>query len=211
MGVEISELNEATSVQSSDVLPIVQNGETKKITKENLFNDTETEIENLEASKVNKTGDTLTGFLDFENKDEFHAFLKTRTLNGTDYQVAVGVGGNNSARMECVQNNNVLSSVEARDDGRIWNGKTNRNLPEVAYCGWQSSFTFTMRGGHALVMLNAGDVLSLWVGGSYPSQTINITRLAGTDAQVSFNAQNQTVTVNFANNRNFTCTAFIGI
>ena len=30
MGVKISELNEASSVQNSDVLPIVQNGETKK-------------------------------------------------------------------------------------------------------------------------------------------------------------------------------------
>lgn len=36
MGVKISELNEATSVQNSDVLPIVQNGETKKMTVETL-------------------------------------------------------------------------------------------------------------------------------------------------------------------------------
>lgn len=34
MGVKISELNEASSVQNSDVLPIVQNGETKKVSKE---------------------------------------------------------------------------------------------------------------------------------------------------------------------------------
>lgn len=37
MGVKISELNEATSVQNSDVLPIVQNGETKKISAVNLI------------------------------------------------------------------------------------------------------------------------------------------------------------------------------
>ena len=36
MGVKISELNEATSAQNSDVLPIVQNGETKKISVETL-------------------------------------------------------------------------------------------------------------------------------------------------------------------------------
>lgn len=36
MGVEISELNEALSVQNSDVLPMVQNGETKKVTVETL-------------------------------------------------------------------------------------------------------------------------------------------------------------------------------
>lgn len=38
MGVKISELNEATSAQNSDVLPIVQNGETKKISVETLGN-----------------------------------------------------------------------------------------------------------------------------------------------------------------------------
>lgn len=36
MGVKISELNEATSAQNSDVLPIVQNEETKKISIETL-------------------------------------------------------------------------------------------------------------------------------------------------------------------------------
>ena len=198
--VKISELPIATNVSDEDLVMVVQDGFNKQVTKEKFQKD-----------KVNKSGDTLTGFLDFENKDEFHALIKTRTLNGTDYQVAVGVGGNNSARMECVQNDNVLSSVEARSDGRIWNGKSNRKLPEVAYCAWQSSFTFSMTGGHALVMVNAGEVVSLWVGGSYPSQSINITRLAGSELQVAFNAQNQTVTVSFANNRNFTCTAFIGI
>lgn len=37
MGVEISELTTATSADSSDVLPIVQNGETKQISKENFL------------------------------------------------------------------------------------------------------------------------------------------------------------------------------
>lgn len=56
MGVKISELNEATSVQNSDVLPIVQNGETKKIP-----------VEVLESQKVNKTGDTMTGDLNMQS------------------------------------------------------------------------------------------------------------------------------------------------
>lgn len=57
MGVKISELNEATSVQSSDVLPIVQNGETKKITKENLFSDTTTQINNIIMTSITITSD----------------------------------------------------------------------------------------------------------------------------------------------------------
>lgn len=56
MGVKISELNEATSAQNSDVLPIVQNEETKKIS-----------VETLGSQKVNKSGDTLTGDLDMQS------------------------------------------------------------------------------------------------------------------------------------------------
>lgn len=40
MSVKISELTEATSVGSSDVLPLVQNGTTKKVTKETLTGET---------------------------------------------------------------------------------------------------------------------------------------------------------------------------
>jgi hypothetical protein len=55
MGVKISELNEATSVQNSDVLPIVQEGETKKIP-----------VEVLGSQKVNKSGDIMTGDLNMQ-------------------------------------------------------------------------------------------------------------------------------------------------
>ena len=82
------------------------------------------------ANAVEKTGDTLTGSLKFNNKDDFEAIRKTRTLNGTDYLLTVGLGGNGSARMEFVKvPDNVLSSVEARSDG-IYNGKTNKKLAE---------------------------------------------------------------------------------
>lgn len=131
MGVKISELNEASSVQNSDVLPIVQNGETKKIP-----------VGTLESQKVNKTGDTLTGSLNFNNKNDFNAIRKTRTLNGTDYQLTVGLGGNGSARMELVgENDTVLGSVEVRNDG-VYNGKTGNKLVEtksqIEYNNWHS-------------------------------------------------------------------------
>lgn len=131
MGVKISELNEASSVQNSDVLPIVQNGETKKIP-----------VEILGSQKVNKTGDTLTGELNFNNKNDFAAIRKTRTINSTDYGVSVGIGGNVSARMELYQGNNTLGSVEARSDGGIYNGKTGNRLietkSEINYGSWHS-------------------------------------------------------------------------
>ena len=82
------------------------------------------------ANAVEKTGDTLTGELQFNNKNDYAAIRKTRTLNGTDYQLTVGIGGNGSARMEYVDNNDaVLSSVEARSNG-IYNGVTGKKLAE---------------------------------------------------------------------------------
>ena len=49
MGVKISELTQTTAPQNSDVLPIVQNGETKKITFANLLKNLTTQITNLQS------------------------------------------------------------------------------------------------------------------------------------------------------------------
>lgn len=127
MGVEISQLNEASSVQNNDVLPIVQNGETKKVP-----------VETLGSQKVNKTGDTLTGELNFNNKNDYAAIRKTRTIDGVDYNVNIGVGANQSGRMEFQDaNNNVLGSVEARSGG-IYNGVSGKKLAEQS-SGWTNA------------------------------------------------------------------------
>ena len=81
------------------------------------------------ANAVEKTGDTLTGELNFNNKNDFAAIRKTRTLNGTDCQLTIGLGGNGSARMEYVTNDTVLSSIEARSDG-VYNGVSGKKLAE---------------------------------------------------------------------------------
>jgi hypothetical protein len=49
MGVKISELSEAVAAQNTDLLPIVQNGETKKIQVETLFANLKTLITNLQT------------------------------------------------------------------------------------------------------------------------------------------------------------------
>ena len=73
MGVKISELNEALSVQNSDVLPIVQNGETKKVTKENLFSDTKTITDNLQTqiNNMQQTNITITSDFTIDNNSCF--------------------------------------------------------------------------------------------------------------------------------------------
>ena len=64
MGVKISELTEASAAQSTDVMPIVQNGETKKIPVSVLLANLQTQLGDLE-SHVNdeiyfKSGDSYT-------------------------------------------------------------------------------------------------------------------------------------------------------
>lgn len=73
MGVKISELNEALSVQNSDVLPIVQNGETKKINKQTLFEDTSESINNLQEQIDNLalTSITITSDYTIDNNSCF--------------------------------------------------------------------------------------------------------------------------------------------
>ena len=84
------------------------------------------------ANAVEKTGDTMTGGLLFKNNDSYEAIRKIRTLNGTDYQLTVGLGANGAARMEFIKvPNNVLSSVEARSDG-IYNGVSGKKLVETS-------------------------------------------------------------------------------
>ena len=117
--VKVSELPIATDVNDEDLVMVVQDGFNKRVTKENFQKD-----------KVNKTGDTLTGSLYFDNADTYDAIRKKRTIDGVDYELSVGLGGNKSARMELVGTNNiVLGSMEARSDG-IYNGKTNKKLAE---------------------------------------------------------------------------------
>lgn len=45
MGVKISELNSVEELQNEDVFPVVQDGETKKVSKEQLLGQIEQQIE----------------------------------------------------------------------------------------------------------------------------------------------------------------------
>lgn len=87
------------------------------------------------ANAVEKTGDTLTGSLYFNNANGYDAIRKKRTIDGVDYELSVGVGSNKSARLEFNTGGQSLSYVEARTDGGIYNGKTNKKLAEQSN-GW---------------------------------------------------------------------------
>lgn len=59
MGVKISELTEAMAAQNTDEMPIVQNGETKKINVETLMSNLQTQITNLQNQVNDKNAITI--------------------------------------------------------------------------------------------------------------------------------------------------------
>ena len=56
---------------------------------------------NINAGKVDKTGDTMSGVLKIENKSAFNGVDKVRTIDGVDYTATLGVGIDGSASLEC--------------------------------------------------------------------------------------------------------------
>ena len=73
MGVKISELTEAMTAQNTDEMPIVQNGETKKINKQTLFEDITTVTDNLQTQINNLalTSITITSDYTIDNNSCF--------------------------------------------------------------------------------------------------------------------------------------------
>lgn len=85
MGVKISELNEATSAQNSDVLPIVQNGETKKISVETLGIANATDIVEIKSDISNLQNNVF-------NVTETSANVNTSTIGHIDVNKVVVCG-----------------------------------------------------------------------------------------------------------------------
>ena len=113
---------------------------------EDKMNHIENGIKDLDDNKVNKSGDTLTGELNFQNKNDYAVFRKTRTINGVDYNTNFGIGANQSARIEFQDaNQSNLGVLEVRAGG-IYNGLSGKKLAEQS-TGWTNvSLTSYLRG-----------------------------------------------------------------
>ena len=71
-------------------------------------------------TKVSKTGDTLTGSLSFQNKSDYEALGKYRTINGTDYYVDFGcgkVGGKGCVSLQYMEGSTVKGRLEVSGSG----------------------------------------------------------------------------------------------
>ncbi len=90
------------------------------------------------ANAVEKTGDTLTGVLRFNNASEYEAITKKRTNNNVDYSMILGVGGTGAVRLERREGTaSSGQSLEVRDDG-LYSGASGKKLAEQS-TGWTNA------------------------------------------------------------------------
>lgn len=112
--------------------------------------------------------------------------------------------------IKAVVNNNA-DNLNKMDEGikDLDNGQTSlqaqiNNLPKKVNEVWGKSMSFEIQPGqHALAMINSTDCLMVWMSGG----GMHFTRLYGSEAQVT--SSGNTVTINFADNRDFTGNAII--
>ena len=103
-------------------------------------------IENGIANAVEKTGDTMTGELAFDNPSEYAAITKKRTANNIDYTMLLGVGGTGVVRLERREGSaGSGQSLEVRNDG-LYSGASGKKLAEQS-TGWTNvSLTSYLKG-----------------------------------------------------------------
>lgn len=90
------------------------------------------------ANAVEKTGDTMTGELVFNNPSEYEAITKKRTNNNVDYRMILGVGGTGVIRLERREGTaGSGQSLEVRDDG-LYSGASGKKLAEQS-TGWTNA------------------------------------------------------------------------
>ena len=79
--------------------------------------------------KVSKSGDTLTGVLSFQNKTDYAAIGKFRTINGTDYYVDFGcgnIGGKGCVSIQYMEGSTVKGRLEISANGVSFYDENNK-------------------------------------------------------------------------------------
>jgi len=111
------------------------------------------------ANAVEKTGDTLTGELNFQNKNDYAIVRKTRTIDGVDYNANLGIGVNQSARIEFQDaNQSNLGALEVRASG-IYNGVSGKKLAEQS-TGWtNATLTSKLKGTGTIRYAKLGNIV----------------------------------------------------
>lgn len=110
-------------------------------------------VDDLDNTKVDKAGDTLTGSLNFQNTDSFDAIEKTRTIEGTAHKIKVGVGSEGSSVIENWTGSQNVGRLEIKSNGEIWNAISNSKVVER---GDFAVLTGTLNSGSATINYPTG-------------------------------------------------------
>ena len=139
MGVKISELSEAISVQETDVFPMVQNGETKKVPMDTMMN------------TIIETGENANGsYIKFFDGTMICSGTKQLTLNLTsayegayyadtnDITFPTQFVGNPTITTGIYTNSSLISfNISAYDSskfrGFVWKNQSKSNIPVNIY------------------------------------------------------------------------------
>lgn len=151
MGVQISELSEASSVQNNDVLPIVQNGETKKVSKENLFFDTENEIEEIINSlKFQYDSSTQSYYATFGEIKIVIAEIEYTTGNTSPYYVVWNYTSPISFTKGLIYttavSGNVYRNIQIRPAGNDMTGNTTSGIVLSDVANYNNKFNILIIG-----------------------------------------------------------------
>ena len=111
------------------------------------------------ANAVEKTGDTMTGRLAFNNPSEYEAITKKRTNNNVDYTMILGVGGTGAVRLERREGTaGSGQSLEVRSDG-LYSGSSGKKLAEQS-TGWtNATLTSKLKGTGTIRYTKIGNVV----------------------------------------------------
>ena len=80
--------------------------------------------------KVSKSGDTMTGILLINNLNEFDGVKKIRKIDEDNYSITVAIGADKAGKVQYQKNGTTINGIQLKEDGTIWNEKTNKRLLE---------------------------------------------------------------------------------
>lgn len=177
-GVELS------GNKTSDDLLIVSKSELQQIVADLISNIN---------GKVSKSGDTMTGILNFSNDQYFSAMHKIRKLNSINYSVDYGVGSIDNIATGAIEvhdgNGNTIARLDVVGaNGRIRNTKNNTYLVEeqssINFMNWHSVVLTRSDNNYVFIMLYGTNRLKV---GTYSIQ--------GQFKLVTYGTTNSTLTI----------------
>lgn len=167
MGVKISELTEAMAAQNTDEMPIVQNGETKKINVETLMSNLQTQLTNLQNQVNDKNAITIG--LNADTSVTSSTAYRVVDLNLTSQLDKIGTKLSLSSGKVLIGSgvSKVLVSATAQTQGdnNMWGLSILKNSTEVSnnYCSPSGAGYEKLTTSPRLLSVTSGDTIKMGI------------------------------------------------